>query len=318
MKPAPQYEFNDEQKHALRRARMLEYVTLAYLISVIILMYMVMGSSQAMKTAWIEDILSLIPPLCFLVGTHICWRKATQHFPYGFHRVISILFLCAALALLLMGAYLLIDAGIKLWKQEHPTIGMKEFLGVDLWLGWWMIPVLLWGTFPPIFLGLAKIPHAKTLNDKILITDGKMNKADWMTAVAAILGVLGIGVGWWWADAVAAGFISLDILKDGWRQTKDAVTGLINRAPTSLENEYLKLPERVEATLLEFPWIKKAEVRLYEHGHLIYGEGFIATKDHQHLAPDTLRMAMEKVRHLDWRLQGFTLTVAPEDGDTSS
>ena len=91
MKLAPQYEFSDQQNKALHKARILEHLTIAYLISVIALMYIVMGSSQAMKTAWIEDCLSLIPPVCFLHSTHICWRKPTEHYPYGFHRVVSIM-----------------------------------------------------------------------------------------------------------------------------------------------------------------------------------------------------------------------------------
>lgn len=55
MKLAPQYEFSPEQDKALHKARILEYASLAYLASVIVLMYIVMGSSQAMKTAWLED-----------------------------------------------------------------------------------------------------------------------------------------------------------------------------------------------------------------------------------------------------------------------
>ncbi|NJM31865.1 MAG: cation transporter [Limnobacter sp.] len=270
MKFSPQVEFSEAQHKALRKARLLEYVSIAYLITVIALMYVVMGSSQAMKTAWIEDCLSLVPPVCFLIGTHVCWRAPNRHFPYGYHRAVSILFLCAALALLIMGSYLLVDSVIKVFEQEHPTIGMQSFLGQNLWLGWWMVLALLWGTFPPLFLGHAKIACAKTLNDKILITDGKMNKADWMTAVAAIGGVLGIGMGWWWADAAAAAFIAFDILKDGWHQTKDAVTGLMNRSPTSIEGDYLNLAEHIERTLLEYPWVSKARVRLCEHGHVFF------------------------------------------------
>ncbi len=313
MKLAPQYEFSEQQNKALHKARILEHLTIAYLISVIALMYIVMGSSQAMKTAWIEDCLSLIPPVCFLLSTHICWRKPTEHYPYGFHRVVSIMYLCSALALLLMGAYLLIDALIKLGTQEHPTIGLQEYFGYDIWLGWWMILVLLWGVFPPVFLGRAKIKHARTLNDKTLYTGGKMNKADWMTAAAAIGGVLGIGMGWWWADAVAAAFISFDILRDGWSQTKDAITGLINRVPTSVDNGYLDLPERVEKKLLGYAWIEQAKVRLYEHGHLIFGEGFIKTHNNAPVSPQELRKAMTNVRNLDWRLQGFSLTVDPQE-----
>ncbi|WP_373085492.1 cation transporter [Sneathiella sp.] len=317
MNLAPHYEFSNMQIKALRKARILEYVSIVYLISVIVLMYIVMGSSQAMKTAWIEDCLGLIPPICFLIGNHICWRKPTEHYPYGFHRVISILFLCAALALLLMGSYLLIDALIKLVEQEHATIGMKEFFGQDIWLGWWMILALLWGTFPPILLGRAKVKYAKTLNDKILITDGEMNKADWMTAVAAIAGILGIGMGFWWADAAAAAFISFDILKDGWRQTKDAVTGLINRSPTSLENEYLDLPDKVEKKLLSYEWVEDAQARLCEHGHLIFGEGFIKTKDRNPISPSDLLIAMKEVRDLYWRLHGFALTVTANEENTA-
>lgn len=37
------------------------------------------------------------------------------------------------------------------------------------------------------------------MHDKVLHADAKMNKADWMTAAAALVGVLGIGLGWWWA-----------------------------------------------------------------------------------------------------------------------
>lgn len=311
MKLAPQYEFNDEQDKALRKARRLEYISLAYLVSVILLMYTVMGSSQAMKTAWVEDCLSLIPPICFLFGTYVCWRKPTKHYPYGFHRVISILFLCTALALLLMGAFLLFESVRNLVLQEHPTIGMKEYFGQDIWLGWWMILVLLWGTFPPVILGLAKMKPAKILNDKILMTDAQMNKADWMTAAAAIAGVLGIGFGFWWADSAAAALISLDILKDGWKQTKDAVTGLINRAPTSVENGYLDLPDKVRATLLKHSWIADAEVRLHEQGHVIFGEGFIKSANDGAVSPEQLRGAMREIRDLDWRLQEFCLTVYP-------
>lgn len=313
MKPAPQYEFTEKQHDAVRRSRRLEYVTLAYLGSLIPIMYVVLGSSQAMKTAWVEDCLSLIPPLCFLIGTHICWKKPNKHFPYGYHRVISILFLCAALALLGMGTFLIIDASMKLVTQDYATIGMKELLGVDVWLGWWMILVLFWGTFPPLFLGRAKLKYAQTLNDKILITDGKMNKADWKTGVAAMAGVVGIGMGWWWADPVAAGFIAFDILHDGWSQTKDAVTGLVNRAPTSLENEYLNLPDKVNEALLTLPWVGRAQNRLYEHGHLIFGEGFVSLKQNEQISPHQIQKAIQKIQGLDWRLQNFTLTVLPEE-----
>lgn len=313
MKLAPQYEFTESQHEVLRKARRLAWFSIAYLASVIYLMYLVMGSSQAMKTAWVEDCLGLIPPLCFLAGTYICWRRPTQHYPYGFHRAVSILFLCASLALLVMGGLLFGDSLLKLATHVHPSIGMKAFFGIDTWSGWWMILALLWGTFPPIVIGRLKIRYARALNDKILITDGKMNKADWLTAVAAIFGILGIGMGWWWADLAAAAFIALDILRDGWSQTADAVTGLMNRAPTSLEGRYLNLPSKIRKTLVRHDWVASVDVRLYEHGHLFFGEGFVKLRPGHSVSPALLQTATNEIRALDWRLQGFILTVAPKE-----
>ena len=306
-------EYDQEQQSSLKKARVLEYVTILYQASIIFLMFKVLGTSQAMKTAWIEDCLSLIPPVCFLVSSYVSAKNPTRNYPFGFHRIGSILFLCAALSLLVVGGYLVFDSGMKLYERHHPTIGMKEFFGRDMWLGWWMMIVLLWGTFPPILLGRLKMKHVKPLNDKILFTDAKMNKADWLTAVAAIGGILGIGFGFWWADAAAAIIISVDILHDGWRQTNDAVTGLMNRAPKDVDNGYSDLPQKVEAALNAFEWIEKAEVKLYESGNLIFGQGCAYVKSDDAVSADKIRMATKKALETDWRLQDFALTLCSKD-----
>lgn len=312
MRPALQHEYSPEQERQLKQAVNLEWLTIAYLATVIVLMYLVLGSSQAMKSAWVEDMLSLLPPIMFLLANRYRNRAPDEHHPYGFHRAASIGFLVAAVALLVVGGWLMVDSALKLARMEHPTIGMREYFGVDAWLGWWMIAVLIWGTVPPLLLGRAKLKIAKPLYDKVLYTDAKMNKADWMTAVAAIGGVLGIGFGLWWADAVAALFIAGDIVHDGVRQTRDAVTGLMDRAPKTLEGEYDPVVEQVVATLEGIDWITHADVRLREEGHLIIGEGYYATREDEPVDPGRIREAVDKVKSLDWRLQDFALTPMAE------
>lgn len=312
MRITPQYEFDEKQHHAYKKARRLEWILIIYLGTLIPLMFLVMGESQAMKTAWIEDCLSLIPPVSFIISSKICWKKPTKCYPYGFHRVVSIFYLCASLALFLVGAILCVDALSKLVAQEHPTIGLREYFGADIWLGWWMILVLLWGAIPPIFLGKYLIHYSKIINDKILYTGGKMAKADWLTAFGAIIGILGVGLGLWWLDAAAALLISFDILKDGWLQLKDSVTGLINRAPTDIEGRYTNLPEAIINVLSEFPSAQDTDVRLYEHGHLIFGEGFIKVNENEKILAKQCQDTIHKVRALDWRLQDFTLTLITE------
>src|SRR5699024_12496427 len=70
------------------------------------------------------------------------------------------------------------------------------------------------------------IPQAEQLHDKVLFADADINKADWSTAVATIAGVLGVGLGLWWADAVAALLVSLSILRDGVKNLRGSIGGL--------------------------------------------------------------------------------------------
>jgi divalent metal cation (Fe/Co/Zn/Cd) transporter len=137
----------EAQKKALHRARWLEANWLAVLASIVAAIYFAVGSSQAMKTAWIEDLLSFVPPIAFLVGSWIEGWKPNRRFPLGYIRVTSIAYLISAVALGGVGIFLIVDSSIALIKQEHPTIGSVELFGATIWFGWVMIAALgVWGT----------------------------------------------------------------------------------------------------------------------------------------------------------------------------
>ncbi len=102
MNPNPEATLPPKQARALKRATKLEYLTILYLISSSLVLFIVMGASQAMMTAWIEDMLSLIPPSVFLIAERLRRKPPTEQYPYGFHRVFSIAFLIASLSLLAM------------------------------------------------------------------------------------------------------------------------------------------------------------------------------------------------------------------------
>lgn len=313
MSISPALEFPPEQRQALRRARRLEWVAVVYLLSVVAVMYLVLGSSQAMKTAWIEDILSLIPPIVFLVAVRIAIWPPNKRFPYGYHRVISIAFLCASLALFTMGAWLLADSLIKLVKAEHPTIGGITLFGHTIWLGWLMIAALVYSSVPPVIVGRMKLPLAHTMHDKVLFADAQMKKADWMTGMAAIVGVLGVGMGYWWTDAVAAALISLDILHDGFKNVREVVTNLMDETPKKVGGDEVDpLPDRVRDTLRGYPWIKDVRVRMREEGHVYYGEAFVVVAENGSDLSDRLYQATRQCAGLDWRIHDFVLVPVPE------
>ena len=255
----------------LRHAVRLEWWTLGWQVSIVVVMYFVMGSSQAMKSAWMEDLLGLIPATVFLIAVHFEKKPPSRKFPFGFQRVNSLAFLASSSVLTFMGLYLIYDSGMKLIAMEHPTLGPIQLFGHTIWIGWLMIAALAYSIVPPVVLGRLKQPVARQLKDKVLHTDAQMQKADWMTGAAGIIGIIGVGFGFWWADSAAALLISLDIVHDGLRAAHVAVAELIDGMPRELGGSAVArdahdLRERLEQS---FPG---ADIRLRETGRYIVAE----------------------------------------------
>jgi cation diffusion facilitator family transporter len=251
--------------HDMHRAKRLEWLTLIWMSSVVAVMFVAMGSSQAMKTAFLEDLLSLIPAVTFLIAARLEPMRPTEKYSYGFVRVNSLAFLASAVVLTMMGAWLLFDGVIGLVKAEHPTIGPITVFGETVWLGWVMIVALTYSVFPPVILGHLKKPVSHRLRDKVLHTDALMQKADWMTGLAGIAGILGVGLGYWWADSAAAAFISLSILWDGLTNMRTASAELLDGAPRELKGPAISQEAKRLHARLQKRW-PEATVRLRESG----------------------------------------------------
>ncbi|MDC0717858.1 cation transporter [Nannocystis bainbridge] len=307
----PAHELSPAREPAMRRAVRVEVVSLIYFATAIGFTAVVMGESQAMKSVWIDDILGVVPPIAVLIAARLRRREATDAYRYGYHRAVTIAFLVAAVALLGFGLYLLAEGLYTLIRAERPTIGTVTVFGRDLWLGWLMLAALAWSAVPTRILGRIKLRLAEELHDKALYTDALMNKADWMTGAAGILGVIGIGLGLWWADAAAACAIALDITRDGVRNLAAAFADLMDRRPRDVACRCDDpLPERITGALLALPWVRSASVRLREHGHVLVGEAFVVPADEADPLARTLQIGAV-ARALDWRLTDLTVQLVP-------
>jgi divalent metal cation (Fe/Co/Zn/Cd) transporter len=256
----------------LRRAERLEYWNIFWTITIIVVMGLVLGQSQTMKTAWIEDTLGLVPPIAFLIAARMERNgRPSRKFPFGFERVNGLGFFVAAVALTATGALLLWDSAMTLVKAEHATVGSIQLFGHDIWLGWLMIGAQIYALIPPMIIGRKELPLAKDLADKLLHTDALMNKANWMTGAAGVAGIIGLGLGWWWADSVAAAFISFDIVHDGLKALRSSTAELVDGAPRGLASvDISEEAEALEKALAErYP---DARILLRETGRLIRAE----------------------------------------------
>ncbi len=251
------------------RARRLEWWTLAWMGSVVAVMYLAMGGSQAMRSALIEDVLSLIPAVTWLIAAKLEPREPTEKYPFGFVRVNSLAFLVSAVALTVVGSFVLYESAHSLIAAEHPTVPPVTLFGREIWLGWLMIAALAYSVVVPIVLGHKKLPIAERMRDKVLHTDALMQKADWQTGIAGIAGITGIFFGLWWADSTAALFIALSILKDGLTNMSTAAAELLDGAPRELEGQAISGEAKRLQKRLEDRW-PEARVRLRESGRYIF------------------------------------------------
>ena len=127
--PGDPFRLPPDKQPASNRAKRMEVLTIVFILSIIGVISAVMGTSQTMKAMWVEDVLSLIPPIAFLIGRRFADKAPDQQFLYGYRRTVAIAFLSAATALLGLGLYILIDSIAKLAYAEAPTIQTIELFG---------------------------------------------------------------------------------------------------------------------------------------------------------------------------------------------
>lgn len=281
---------------ALEDAERIEWITLFWLAIIVAVMGWAMGGSQAFKTAWIEDLLSLLAPASFLVARRLEKKPPSEGFPYGYHRAASLAFFFSSAALFIIGAWLLYDGAMSLVKAEHPTIGSRVYFGTQIWSGWIMIGALIFSVIPPVILGRRKLGIAKKLHDKVLYVDAQTNSADWQTGLASIAGIIGIGFGLWWADAAMAVLISLSIIKDGYGALKKATISLLDGMPRALDSHEISEDARLLKSRLKshFPG---TVVQIRETGRFFRAS--VEPEGKPVLPPDLRR---EYLSDDDWRL----------------
>jgi cation diffusion facilitator family transporter len=307
----------DERQRQLRKIKRLQWLTIIHVLAAGTVLIIVSGSSQAVKATWIDDLIGLVPPAAYLIAMRYDHRPPNRRFPYGFHRAQSIAFFWAAIALVFLGGYIVVESVIKLVTLEHPTIGTIELFGHDVWLGWMMLPALAFTGIPQYFLGRAKMPLAEELNDKILHADAAMNRADWLAASAATVGVIGMAFGLFWLDALAAIFIGAEIVEEGIKHMRGVYLQLLGERPTSVDyRETLDLPDRLEEVARELDWVRDARARLREEGRYIFGEVFVEPGDGG-VPVDRLDEATRKLYEVDWRIRDVVV-VPVRDLDVDS
>ncbi len=307
----------EAQQRTLARAQRVCVWSIVLQTGVVALMFAVMGGSHAMRTALVEDVLSLVPPIAFLIAARFAHRDPDTKYPNGRWRAFDLTFMVASVALTCVGIALVYDSGTALLGQEHPTIGTVQWHGRTLWLGWLMMAALLISSIPPVVLGRMKSKLAAELHLKSLQTDADTSKADWMTALAGIVGITGLGFGWWWADAAAALFIAVSVLKDGLGNLLHATRDVLDSRPETTQRERADpIVGRIRTAVGELGWVEHCDPRLHEEGMRISGVVLVAPREGE-LSIARLREVRRTAQSVHWRVDDIVATAYPDEGAES-
>ncbi|WP_439647611.1 cation transporter [Corynebacterium hylobatis] len=303
----------EDMQKILKKAIRLEWITIIYMVFAVTIVGLVAGQSQAMRAAWVEDMLGFLPPIAFLIATRFTRRAANRKHPYGYHRAIGVGHLVSATALLLMGGLLLFNSAMGLISQEKPPIGITVLFGYDIWAGWLMVGAMLITGIIPVILGRMKLKLAEPLHDKVLRADADMQKADWMTAFATIIGVLGIGVGLWWMDGAVAILVSGSIIYDGMTNLKAAIEDLTDTYPMRFDDSDLHpLIEEAADTARAAVWVQDAAARGRDQGRIFHVEVFVVLRDGQAPTVRQLEELRDRIRQVHWKLYDIVVIPVPE------
>lgn len=306
-KPPPPPEVEAD----IAKGKRLAIVSLLYLCSTVSILFVVTSGSQALKTEFVGDALSMIPPILFLVGNRISSRAADSQYPFGYERAVTAGYLASAVVLLATGLFLFFDSGMKLIRVEHPSIGGLPIFGHVVWIGWLGLAALLYSSVPAFFLGRAKKKVGKRLHDKILLADAQVNEADWQSASAAMLGVIGIAFGLWWADSLAALFISFEIIRDGVSELRSALGDVMDRRPEELDE---RRPDPLPGSLTDYltaqDWIADAVVRVREVGREFAAQAYVVPADGADVMAE-VEETSRGARDIDPRLREVAITPLP-------
>lgn len=294
----------EELQTGFKKMLRLEWITLFYQIFAAGLVFALMGGSQAMKTEWMENALAIVPVAGVLLTYKTENKAQDAKRPFAYHRGGTIAFVAAAFALAGIGTYLFYDALTKLLRHEYPSIGGFTFFGHTFWHGWLMIGVMFFTAIPPVVLGKMKIPVAVLLHDKALFADADMNRANWMSNGAGLIGLGLMAFGFWWGDSLAAMIISLDIMKDGWTNVARSLSDVMDHHPTNLEtNRQDSVVTDMQRALRALPFVDELRLLVREHGRYLYAEVFITPNDEMPPVLEASQQVRAAIMPLDWRLQ---------------
>ena len=170
-------------------------------VTAILQMFIVaISGSIALLADTLHNVGHAVTTIPLVIAFKIGQRAASKRYSYGYRRAED---LVGVFISLIIAA----TAALIIWESVNALINPHEITNL-----WWVFAAGLVGAGGNEMVAIYRIRTGKRIGSAALIAEGQHARADGLTSIAVVVGVIGVWLGFPQADAIIGFFIALAIL----------------------------------------------------------------------------------------------------------
>jgi cation diffusion facilitator family transporter len=233
----------DERGHRRQANRAVGVSALGLALTGLIeLAIAVLSGSVALLGDALHNLSDVSTSLAVFVGFRISRKPATERYPYGYERAEDIAGVGIAVVIWASAA---LAAAESVDKLVHH--GGTRYVG-------WGIAAALVGIIGNQLVARYKLRVGRAISSATLVADAKHSWLDALSSAGAAAGLIGVLIGWRWADGAAGLLVTAFICHVGWEVSVDVAHRLMD----GVDPEIIV---SAEAAAAQVPGVQHAHVR---------------------------------------------------------
>lgn len=249
-----------------------------------------LSGSVALLGDALHNLSDVSTSLAVFVGFRVSRKQATERYPYGYERAEDLAGVGIAVVIWASAALAAAESIDKLLRH-----GSTHYVG-------WGIAAALVGILGNQLVARYKLHVGRTISSATLVADARHSWLDALSSAGAAAGLLGVLVGWRWADGVAGLLVTAFICHVGWEVSVDVAHRLMDGVDAEIVSS-------AESAAARVPGVRHAHARARWTGRTlrVEVEGWVAADlsvaDADHLGQlvaDQVAAALPAVRSFTW------------------
>lgn len=288
---APRHDEAREREHraAANRAVAVSAVGLALTGAIELAIALFTGSVALLGDA-LHNLSDVSTSLVVFLGFWISKRKPSPTHPYGYERAEDIAGLGIALVIFASAAFAAYESYLKLISDRGTT---------NLYVG---MAAAVIGMAGNLAVSRYKKHVARQIHSVTMEAEANHSWLDMISSLGALIGLVGVALGYRWADPIAGFAVTLFILHVGWEVTSEILHHLMD----GVEPEHLEAARQAASSIPEVQdvvvrgrWMGRS-LTLEVEGRLPGETSLARAEEIGESVEAAVRDKVEEARHISW------------------